>query len=198
MSQCYLRSYDYKANRRYGGKFSLVGAGIGLRSTLTHSEIQFSLRYGGVSVSATMEDGCNCVRFKKILYSNAKKWWSTVPLNLTDEQEDDMFDQAVLDTNVSMYQWDTWIARGMQGCLYYNGALKYDTLGVSFSFILPKWRVWRPSKTWVWCSEQCKELLFVAEPYFKILYEQGQVKRPDETTPQDLDHEVRLYLGDVE
>ena len=195
MSQCYLRGYDYKAHRRNGGRFSLVGWLILFRSWLTHSEIQFSQRYYGVSVSATMADKCHCVRLKWIGYSNAKKWWKTRPLPMTDEQEDEMFSQALWDADITHGDWDNWVAGGMRGCLHGDKAMRYDTLGASFSFIFPNWRGWRPSKRWVWCSEQCKELLFVALPWFKSLYDDGKVKRPDETTPQDLDFEVRLFIG---
>jgi hypothetical protein len=190
---CLLRSYDYKEYRRQGGKFSLVGFGIGLRSKLTHSELQFSRRYHRVSVSATCQDGCKCVRFKKIGYSNS--WWVTKVIPANDYEEDEMFKRALKDAGVSRAQFNAWISNWSFTCLWGKKAKKYDLAGVSFSFILPKWRVWRPSKKWVWCSEECKEIIGSAKHHYRSLWGTNPPKLADETTPQDLDREVGWYIG---
>ena len=190
---CLLRSFDYKEYRRHGGKFMPAGAVIGLRSNLMHSELQFSGRRYGVSVSATKMDGADGVRIKRINYSNATKWWTTKRVPMDDEQEDAVFEQALRDSGVSHGQFERWIG-GEGGCLYGKMHIKYDFYGCGLSFVFPDTRIWRPSNNRVWCSEEDKNLIVVAHPFYGTMIEQGKCKRSDETTPEILDAEIGVIF----
>ena len=59
----------------------------------THTELQFSERYKGLSFSATMKDGSKCARFKDIHYSHPERW-DTILIPATEEQEHYMYQEA--------------------------------------------------------------------------------------------------------
>jgi hypothetical protein len=184
----FLRTYNYAEYRRQGGKFRPVSRLISLRSgDYTHSEIEFSKRYNNVSVSATLEDGCCCVRFKKIGYSNT--WWEEDPIHCSEREEDALLDQALADADVSKEDFLQWlsISDGTL-CLYGTNAKRYDTKGVAISFILPMFRIWRPHDKWVWCSEECKNLISTVT-FYRNAWKDGVPA--DETTPERLLDDVK-------
>jgi hypothetical protein len=179
-SACAIMSFNPHTDPTY--KKTKSDRLINLRSVLTHSEFRFSMRYGGISVSATMADDCRCFRFKMIDYDKHPKRWVASIVTLTYEEEDAIFMEAL-----KMAGYEPWYAPHMKmnikysctGQIFYNkGALKYDLAGVSFSFIIPKWRLWRPHEEWVWCSESVTMLLQVVFKDFDV--------RADEQSPDDL------------
>jgi hypothetical protein len=179
MATCVLMSFDPNGDPSY--KKSNADRLIGLRSSETHSEFQFSARYGGVSASATMADDCHCFRFKNIDYTKHLRRWKAVYVYLTDEQEDAVMLEACKMAGLPpllICAEQSFSDMEPNQMFYREGALKYDLLGVSFSFVSPKWRIWRPHDKWVWCSEAVAILLRVADPDFDV--------RPDEQTPQSL------------
>ena len=192
MADCYLKTFDPLADPTY--VLTKSDRLIMLRSDETHSEFQFSSRYGRVSASATMADECRCFRFKKIDYEKHPLRWHTDIVKLTDEQEDRIMFAAlhmaglIRPINLDKYPNLGHLALD-QYAVTFNGAynaqiwfgskaLKYDLAGVSISFIIPKWRIWRPHERWVWCSESITILLKVAFTGFKC--------RADEQTPSTL------------
>jgi hypothetical protein len=97
MSLIALRFYNYRAARANGCKFSWVSWLVSRRSSpRTHVEMQFSDRYDRISFSATLQDGDKGCRFKQINYTHAAQWWDTIWVEVTDEQEDEMYCRAKL------------------------------------------------------------------------------------------------------
>lgn len=187
---CYGRGFDYARYRKHEGKPSLTQWAISMRSSLTHYEIQFSERYAGVSFSATMADGAKCCRFKMNTYRNAMWWWTTRPIKCGDIREDLMIQKACDLADVTVAELIKWLRTAWnQDILFGKNATKYDLPGCSISFLLPKRRIWIPDKEKMWCSEACKEVINAGFPWFK-----DNTKRPDETTPDDLDREL-ILLG---
>lgn len=183
-----------------GFKALAVQKVIGLRSYHDHTEKQLSERYGGISCSATMMDGCKCFRFKMIGYSHPE-FWDSVRLWVTDEQEDAMFAEACRMADLRGRKW-------LDGAIKYKGkidnlryygpnALKYDLMAVSFSFISKRtW--WRPSKTKVFCTESVFILLLIAFPdiltFNDFVGKGGDYElKPDQLTPSLGDMIVRDY-----
>ena len=74
MADCFVRGYDPDAAEKQGVKKTLTDRLIQLRSKLTHSEFQFSQRYGSVSFSFTLADHVKGARFKKITYTHPTRW----------------------------------------------------------------------------------------------------------------------------
>lgn len=123
-----------------------------------HTERQFSDRYGGLSISATCMDNCNCVRFKKIMYSHEEERWDTIEQEVTEAQEDAMFAEACKQANIILP--DIFKEGLLSGsfkpdpnrCYYGPNAIPYDVPGVSISFI-SKAQIWKPSTKAQWCTE---------------------------------------------
>lgn len=181
---CYLMTFDPNADATYTK--TTADRLIGLRSKYTHSEFQFSQRYNCISASATMADLCRCFRFKNIDYSKHPARWKRLPVALNNDQED-----AILELAMDMADYhDPQILNNCSiGEIYYGPkALKYDLLGVSFSFILPKLRIWRPHYKWVWCSEACCLMLQQVFPSFN--------GRADEQSPESLLDEWAYFIKD--
>lgn len=131
---CVLRSYNARRAEASGKNLTLVDKIILMRSDpLVHAEYEFSRRHEGISWSATMQDGANCCRFKKILYSHPERWTNLV-LAMTDEQEDRAYERAV----------------ELEG-------MPYDLIGLgSFATDHP---IIKPHPDKYWCSEACAELI---------------------------------------
>ena len=185
---CYLMTFNPKADPSY--KLSKSDRLIMLRSKETHTEFRFSPRYRGVSASATMADKCRCFRFKMIDYKKHPLRWKIDVVHLTDSQEDDVFREAVKMAGLENMPMSFHIYlkfMDVGGVIFGKNALKYDLAGVSISFIIPKWRLWRPHKDWVFCSESCCILLKVAFDDFI------PEKKCDEQTPSSLRKEWRKY-----
>jgi len=123
-----IRSYSAIKAKESGIKIGWVGKIILLRSPVyLHTELQFSEQFRNVSVSATMQDKCKCVRFKNISYSTPV--WDTIDLDISHRDEQDIF------------HW----------CLDKAGLWKYDLLGL-LSHASEK-DIIKPHKKSVWCSE---------------------------------------------
>jgi hypothetical protein len=151
----YLKSFNPKGDPAY--KLTWTDRAIMLRSDLTHTEILFSERYGGISFSATMADGCKCARFKMISYSHPLRWL-TVDIACTDEQEDMIFDECCRMADLSKEWCDIHINNftdtvDLGEIVCGPNALKYDLLGL-LSFCT-RWTIIRPHEKWVWCTEAC-------------------------------------------
>lgn len=137
MADCFWKSFNPDAE---GYKKTLVDWFINLRSKFTHTELEFSKRYDGVSTSATLQDGCNGDRFKMIDYTKHPERWESITIPCTDEQEDLIFAEACR----------------MEG-------MKYDKIGVVLCNILSL-RIIRSRKKWVWCTESCVRKVLAGHP----------------------------------
>jgi len=173
---CYLRTFDPAGDPTY--KISFADWLIRWKSDETHSEFQLSSRYGGISVSVTMEDGCKCVRFKWIDYTKHPLRWLSQIIPLTDEQEDAIFAEACkladISTNVMLATCESsYMYSGY--CYHGPNARKYDLVGVVLCN-LSKWRIIRSNKKWYWCSELVCHLIQVAYPDFNG---HADTQRPD-------------------
>ena len=164
-----VRSVNSTMKLLYGDKLTWTEKLIRLRSNLVHMEWQFSDRYGSISFSATKADGCNCCRFKMIGYSHAYRW-STILIPVTAEQEARIFAKACEMADVEHLE----VAMGLggdfkPGVIFFGpDAIKYDTAGVSLSFI-SKRRFWNPSNKRNWCNESVGIALMVEWPDLFIL-----------------------------
>jgi hypothetical protein len=189
----------------------LTEEAIQLRSELTHSELQFSDRYGGISFSATMADDCKCARFKMIGYSHPERWLST-ELEMTDTQEDLVFAKCCEMADIGkMVNYRTPLKNVLfmdmgKGCYHGPNALPYDLTAVSVSFIT-KWNIWHGSAKKVFCTEACFVALMEAWPEmldFEVLRSTGKgdevelldIKRlnPDQLHPSLGDMIIRDFV----
>jgi hypothetical protein len=95
MANIIQKSYNARRAEMFGKKLTAIDKLIMLRSPIwTHTEVQFSQRYGGVSFSATMQDNANCCRFKQIEYTHQAERWDDVIIPMNDEQEDMAYAKA--------------------------------------------------------------------------------------------------------
>jgi len=201
-------SYNPTLARLYGKKPSRTDRLIQHRSELTHTEIQFSDRYGGISFSATMADDCKCARFKMIAYSHPERWCTT-ELEMTDEQEDAVFKKCCEMADIkSKLCWDAkgFIEDAAKTGYCFKGpnALKYDLNAVRFSFIT-KWNLWRGHENRVFCTESCFIALMEVWPELLCIYDRerdlggGEWDRefkylqPDQLTPSLGDMIIRDF-----
>ena len=208
-------SYSPPLAALHGKKPSWTDRFIGLRSELSHTELQFSERYGNVSFSATLADGCKCARFKMIGYSHPERWLTAV-LEVTDEQEDAIFEKCCemaamrpevakafcLDPEKGWWDGDCCTLYPHTKGLYYGPkALKYDTPQVVFGFI-SKLRIKKGDKRKVFCTESC--FIALMEVWPELLRFKGELKsfdgevchptkklNPDELTPSMGDMIIR-------
>ena len=135
-----------------------------------HTEHQFSERYGNISVSATHQDKCGCVRFKKIGYTDNK--WDTIDKQVSEKEEDMMMAQARMDADVTLDQVRAFIEHGKKGdTLSGPNAIPYDSTGAGLSFITP-WRIWKASREKVWCTEECVNV-YRAGRYINLAHSVG-------------------------
>ena len=190
-------SFDPDGDPTY--KKTYVDRLIQIKSQLTHSTKQYSPRYGGISCSATMAEGLNCVRFKMNDYTKHPKRWKKVIIPCTDEQEDLMFAFDCRMANVkckgsisSPRIWlnDAMDYKGIIDSYTYCGpkAIKYDKIGVVLCNISHR-RIIKSWKNRVWCTEQCIMTLLQAFPDLTD-------KHPDEFRP-DNGHKLieSLFVG---
>lgn len=204
-------SYSPVLAQLHGKKPSWVDRFISMRSDLSHTEIQFSDRYGGISFSATMADDCKCARFKMIGYKHPERWLTT-PLQVTDEQEDAIFKKCCEMADVSSIHKLTVF--GIQNtffedmdnnrCFFGPNALKYDLAQVSFGFI-SKLRIKRGDKMRVFCTEAVYIALMEVWPeilsFVPDSFKKDPVMKccvpyrldPDELTPSTGDDIIRNH-----
>ena len=155
-----LRSYDPYMAELYGKKKSKLDKTINLRSYLTHSELEFSARYGGISASSTMRDGADGFRFKMIDYDKHKERWKNVYIPVTAEEEHIIWDKACRMAGIGhLCDFDEIKSRRcINECYYGLNHVKYDKLGVGLAF-LTRARIWKGHKDDMWCSEAVAVLL---------------------------------------
>lgn len=203
---CRLRHWNARAAEKDGKKLTLTDRIIMLRSALTHSEFQFSERYGGVSFSSTLADGANGCRFKMIGYSHPKRWKENV-IPLTDEQEDRIWAKACRMADCG--GWRQTLLR--MSYLMFDGEIvqgplhiKYDKAGL-LTHATKKAKTWwvnvirfgvwgwtkiiKPDGKKVWCSEACAYLVKSEYPGFD--------GRADTLDPQELHEEAAAYFASV-
>ena len=126
----------------------------------THTEFQFSERKGGLSVSATWQDKCGCVRFKLINYLKHPLRWIPIDIDLTDEQEDYLFRMACSACGLALQTPYTlvWERCHRDGVAHGRKPTRYDTLGVIICNISHR-RIIPGFGNRVWCTECVVELL---------------------------------------
>ena len=86
-------SWDAIAARKDGKKLTITDLVILCRSHLTHTELRFGKKRGGVSWSSTMVDHANGCRFKYINYSHPQRW-SIVEIEIPDEVEETIWQEC--------------------------------------------------------------------------------------------------------
>lgn len=202
MATCHLMSFHPAGDPSYEIKRFSPEWWIQRRSDLTHSEFQFSERYNYISVSATMRDDCSCFRFKMIIYDKHPDRWLMDPVELTDEQEDQIMLQALkmagLIDKICSYKpcynktlkkfFNIFYYARINDIFYREGkALKYDKVGVVLCNVVVSMRIIRGHAVWVWCSEGVTILLQVAYPEFN--------GKADTQTPQTLRKEWLKFNG---
>lgn len=169
---------------------------IQIKSQLTHSEQQYSHRYGGISCSTTLADEGKCWRFKDIDgYQRHPLRWKKVIIPCTDKQEDIMWRYDLkMAGYVDDFMENMGILRGrslesIAGCVSYGlNALKYDKWGVIFCNISHR-RIIGSSDKLAWCTESRIMTLLKAFPNLTD-------KHPDEFRP-DNGHKLieGLFVG---
>jgi hypothetical protein len=151
-----LVTWNKKMILLHGDKLTRTQKLIGLRSNGLHTEWRFTDRYGKISWSATLQDGCGCCRFKAINYTHPYRQ-SRVYVPVTAEQEAVLFAEACRMADFPEDAIDFTsdkVANCPTPIFYGEDAIKYDKAGVSLSFI-SKRRIWNPHNKRVWCNEAC-------------------------------------------
>ena len=166
-----------------GYKRSFTDWSINLRSEHTHTELQYTDRYGGISSSATMRNGADHFRLRDINYTEHPERWHTIHIPVTADQEQKIFEMSchMADQNPNSV-YDAITHGYLEGDWYGRDALKYDKIGVVACNILPM-RIIRSRDKYVWCTEGCAMALQAAFPDLLGKY------KPDDLTP-DLGHKV--------
>lgn len=206
-----IRSRNATMIQLYGDKLKPHEWLISKRSNLLHMELQFSDRYGSISVSATKADGCDCVRFKMIGYSHAYQW-SIIYIPVTAMQEAWIFKDACRMADLHPNIFGITVLEAERDSVYYGPeAIKYDTAGVSLSFI-SKRRWWNPSNERQWCNETVGLLLMVVWPgLFRvwphaskmgIVYGRSDQKPlsipPQEQTPDQTAYMIQYFFENIQ
>ena len=211
-----LITWNKKMILLHGDKLTKTQKAIGLRSNGLHVEWRFSDRYGRISWSCTLADGCGCCRFKMINYSHPYRQ-SRVRVPVTAEQEALLFKEACRMAGLSVEQAISWIKNPKGGwkvgnhttifpakeCYYGPNAIKYDKYGASFSFIT-KWQIWKMHEADMICNEACANLglkvwpdLLIAShvPAYDAKDDRPAKKYdPAKLTPDQFEYMVRHYF----
>ena len=185
-------SYSPTLAQLHGKKPTWIDRMIGMRSDLAHTEIQFSDRYGGISFSATMADGCKCARFKMIGYSHPERWLTT-ELSVSDEQEDAVFKKCceMAGMHCPTMKVEAEVGAALGELFFGPNALKYDLAQVSFGFI-SKLRIKKGDKRKVFCTKACFIALMEAWPCLLEFHkDQGDMNFIAGFTLDDYENKVR-------
>ncbi len=166
MADCKLMFYDARAAKLDGKKMTFIDWLILLRSDpYIHVEFVFSVeRYGGISNSATLRDGCKCVRFKDIDLAKHPKRWKGVVIPMTDEEEDRAWKEACEMAGLPG-NWRSHPKSFMEGriCYYDYDAIPYDIWGMPCH--ISKWNIWKPNPKKTWCSKAVARVLSKGKEY---------------------------------
>lgn len=165
-----IRTKNAKMLMMYGDKLTASEWLRKARTNGLHVEVQFSDRYGSISFSSTLSDGCNGCRFKMIGYSHSYRW-STIYIAVTADQEVRLFVKACEMADIvsdSTYRTDDtegwyYVNKDDEGCIYGPDHIKYDKGAAFFSFI-SKRNIWKPSKTKMICNRACAVLMLEVWP----------------------------------
>jgi hypothetical protein len=209
---CKLRTKNAKMLRMYGDKLTFSEVMREMRTNGLHSEWQFSDRYGNISFSSTLSDGCNGARFKMIGYSHGYRW-STVLIAVTAEQEAVLFAKAceMADIHIGQYIVEAFIENIQEGLIqagFGPNHIKYDKGAAFFSFI-SKRNIWKPSKTKMICNRAVAEVMLTVWPdmlgiwphasRLGIVYGRTDQKRkradPAQLTPDQLHYQADYYFN---
>jgi hypothetical protein len=205
-----LRTKNAKMMQMYGDKLTASEWLRKARTNGLHTDLQHSSRYGGISNSCTLSDGCGGGRFKMIGYSHPYRW-STLYLPCTAEQEARVFKKGCemadaryflkYDFNEAL---DLWQDIAINDCVYGPNHVKYDKGAAFFSFI-SKRNIWKPSKVKMICNRYCAELLLEVWPDMLDIKKElksftGETchptKRldPAQLTPDQLEYQASYYF----
>ncbi len=189
----YLLSYNAKRAAIFGKPLTKMDRLILLRSRWwTHSEYQFSERYGGYCWSATLRDNAKCVRFKSISIKRHPERWDLTRIPMTDLEEDHAWQIACImaDLPIDWLQYPQDFAFFKEGgCYYGNNPVKYDVWGQGCH--ATRLKLWKPNEAKTWCSKAVARPIFAAKgiaPYPKLW------KLHNEIMPDELDMLVRHYF----
>ncbi len=199
-----------KMIKMYGDKLTPIQKLIGRRSNGLHTEIRFSLDYGGISFSCTLADGVGGCRFKMIGYSHGYRW-STVRIAVSAEQEARLFakacemadfqfgiDSPYKNDNLLMKYKDSFDSVG--SCYYGPNHVKYDINGARFAFIL-KWEWWKMHRIKMICNEAVANVMLVVWPDMLVIDDEYHKVKEDiaEIAPQifidSYDHKDPAHLA---
>ena len=191
MADCIYYTFTPDNDPTY--KKTVVDRLIQIKSRDTHSTLQYSHRYGGISCSATMADGCNGVRFRMNDYTKHPLRWKKVIIPCTDEQEDLMFAEDCRQTDfyfnkvTSLEILGPPLNQEQEGRCYFGpNALKYDKIGVVICNISHR-RIIKSWESRVWCTESRIMTLLKAYPDLTD-------KHPDEYRPDNGHELVKNYF----
>jgi len=186
---CEVKSFNLDRAILFGYKPTKTQRIIRLRSRPhVHSEFVYSSRYGGLSFSATMEDGCKCCRFKDIQYSHPE-YWDKIIIPMTDEQEDWAWGVACKMANVP-FDWYCRNCTTTSKCFYGPDAIKYDFKGQICH--VSKWNIIKPDPNKTWCSKAVNQLVCLDHKDFYILLKRLGIVT--ELTPEELEYMARYYF----
>jgi len=196
-----LRTKNAKMLMLYGDKLTASEWLRKARTNGLHTEVQHSSRYGDISNSCTLSDGCNGGRFKMIGYSHPYRW-STLCIPCTDEQEARIFAKGceMADVCKGFAGWVNNPSVKITECEYGPNHVKYDKRAAFFSFI-SKHNIWKPSKTKMICNRYCAELLLEVWPDMldkNWTNKNGDLmfgyEDPAHLTPDQLEYLARYYF----
>jgi hypothetical protein len=189
MADMELKSFNAIRAKMFGKELTGVDKVTLTRSSpQNHSEGKFSARYQNISFSATMQDHCNCARFKMIDYSHPE-YWETVVIPMTDAEEDSAWSEACSLSDMPI-DWLSTYATDVVGIYYGQNAIPYDLIGVlSRATAL---NIIKPDPNKIWCSEAVNMTFVAAKSCWKAFLE--TIKQPIELFPHELDMLARYYF----
>ena len=214
-----LRTKNAKMLMLYGDTLTPSEWLRSIRTNGLHSEVQFSDRYGSISFSSTLSDGCNGCRFKMIGYSHPYRW-STLKIPVTAEQEYRLFAKACEMADVSKVhpgetkgiggsQVDELMTRLYIGAVKPNEVIfgpnhiKYDKWGARLAFIT-KWEIFKMHRVKMICSEACANVLLEVWPDM-LLIKGPNIDSIDwpleldsaQLTPDQLQYQAEYYFNNL-
>lgn len=200
MAHIEIKTVNRKMLLLHGDKLTKVQKAIGRRSNGLHVELRFSPTYGRISFSCTLADGVGGCRFKMIGYSHPYRW-STVRIEVTEEQEARLFAKACeMADSTPSFSEDGRLANPAMFLWFGPNHIKYDKWGASFSFI-SKFRIWRMHPEHMICNEADANVMLVVWPDLLVIEKEVgnrvdifPAKDPATLTPDQFEYLTRHYF----
>ena len=140
-----LRSFNAKRAVMYGHELTPIQRGIlAVSKPQVHNEVQFGVRHGYKSFSATIAEDWNGARIDDLTYSHPE-YWDTINILVSIEEEDLAWEEAM-----KMVDKPTL----------------YDTIGIIG--LATGWDIIKPDPNKTWCSKACARVICAARPTFGV------------------------------